>query len=269
MSETASLSTSEPTSLVPPLELEVFSGPLDLLLHLIRREQLSIYDIPIARVCDQYHTHLQAMQVLDLELAGDFLWMASWLLQLKSRMLLPRPDDREEDPRLELVERLLEYRRVKAAAELLYEADVVRRCVWSTSVPVSLGQVDTDVDWEDVDLRLLAQTYLDVMQRFNLSHPPPLTVLPLRFAVHETMRTLYERVRRDGLLPLLRHLHTRPDAEEVVVLVVATLELVRLGGIAAEQRRPFAEIYLRPGDRELSTAALGAEMAESGGVDVA
>lgn len=269
VSDFLSAPTSEPTSPAPPVELEVFSGPLDLLLHLIRKDQLSIYDIPIARVCDQYHAHLQAMQVLDLELAGDFLWMASWLLQLKSRMLLPRPDDREEDPRLELVERLLEYRRVKAAAELLYEAEVVRRCVWSASVPVSLGETDTDVDWEDVDLRLLAQTYLEVMQRFSLSHPPPLTVLPLRFAVRDTMRTLYERVRQEGLLPLLRHLHTRPDAEEVVVLVVATLELVRLGGIAAEQRRPFAEIYLRPGDRELTMAALGGDGPGSGGADVA
>ncbi len=268
MSEFLPPTQPEPSSPAPPIELEVFSGPLDLLLHLIRREQLSIYDIPIARVCDQYHAHLAAMGELDLELAGDFLWMASWLVQLKSRMLLPRPEEEGVDPRLELVERLLEYRRVKAAAEMLYEADTLRRAIWVVSVQPPLPLAENEIDWEDVDLRLLAQTYLDVMQRFQLSNPAPLTILPLRFAVRDTMRALYDRVQHEGLLPLLRHLHSRADAEEAVVLVVAALELVRLGGIAAEQRRPFAEIYLRPGQVVLSPEALG-NLGVSGGVDVA
>ena len=77
----------------PAVDLEVFAGPLDLLLHLIKQNQVSIYDIPIVEICDQYHRHLDAMQELDLDVAGEFLWMASWLLQLKSRMLLPRHDE--------------------------------------------------------------------------------------------------------------------------------------------------------------------------------
>jgi len=237
----------------PPVELPVFTGPLDLLLHLIRTHELSIYDIPIATICDQYHEHLQRMQDLDLELAGEFLWMAAWLLQLKSKMLLPREAEGEEDPRQELVERLLEYRRVKQVAEALYEREIVRRALWTPAVRPDLGPSATELDWEDVDLRLLARTYLEVMQRFATAHPPPLEVVPLRYTVRDTMRDLYQRVRREGLVQLLRWLHARSDDEEIVVTVVATLELVRLGGLAAEQRRPFAEIYLRPGRRALDT----------------
>ena len=252
------MSSNPPQDLLPaaglPVELSVFTGPLDLLLHLVRTHELSIYDIPIARICDQYHAHLRQMQELDLELAGEFVWMAAWLLQLKSKMLLPRPQEGEEDPRRELVERLLQYRRVKLVAEALYERDIVRRALWTPAVRAEFGPESTEIDWQDVDLRLLARTYLEVMQRFATAHPPPLEVVPLRFSVRDTMRDLYDRVRRDGLVPLLRWLHARSDDEEIVVTVVATLELVRLGGVAAEQRVPFAEIYLRPGQRQLDTS---------------
>jgi segregation and condensation protein A len=242
------LFAEEPTG--PPVELGVFSGPLDLLLHLIRQNEVSIYDIPIATICDQFQAHLEAMQELDLEIAGEFLWMASWLLALKSRMLLPRHEDEEEDPRQELVERLLEYRRVKELAAILYEKDVVRRCLWTPGLDAELPPGETELDWEEVD-RLLAKAYLEVMERFAVSHPPPLQILPLRYRVHDKMREIYRRVVADGLLALLRDLHRRADAEEVVALFVATLELVRVGAVCAEQGRPFAEIYLRPGPREL------------------
>jgi len=247
------------------LQLPLFSGPLDLLLHLIRKSRVSIYDIPIAMICDQYHEHLHAMQELDLELAGEFLWMAAWLLQLKSRELLPRPRTSDEgDPREELVQRLLEYRRVKEVASYLYDIDVVRRCVWSPDIVAQVGSDEPELDWEDVDLRLLAQLYLQAMQRFEANHPPPMRVVPLRFRVEEKMKELYDRVRAEKIVALLRHLHGRSDTEEVVTLVVATLELVRIGGVLAEQRRSFAEIYLRPGRRELDTEALlrQAELAE-------
>jgi segregation and condensation protein A len=236
----------------PPIELPTFSGPLDLLLHLIKANDVSIYDIPIALICDQYHEHLANMQELDLEVAGEYLWMASWLLHLKSRMLLPRQDDLLEDPREELVERLLEYRRIKELAALLHDKDLVRRCLWSPTVAAEVDPGDTDIDWEQVDLRVLAQTYLDVMQRFAAAHPPPLHVIPLRFNVPDKMQEIYRTVLDQGSMSLLRHLHTRGDAEEVVVLFVAALELVRMGAVRASQRKPFAEIYLRKGSRSLT-----------------
>ncbi len=236
----------------PEVELGVFSGPLDLLLHLIKKNEVSIYDIPIVTICDQYHEILDAMHELDLELAGEFLWMASWLLQLKSRLLLPRHEEDGDDPREELVERLLEYRRVKELAALLYEKDVVRRCLWVPGVQTDLTPDEMEVDWEDVDLRDLANAYLDAMERFAEANPPPLQVLPLRFNIKETMTELYQRVSNDDVVPLLRDLHSRSDVEEVVVMFVAALELVRMGAVCAEQQRQFAEIYLRKGARQFT-----------------
>lgn len=261
----AMVMTEEQESHAPPVELTVFSGPLDLLLHLIRKNEVSIYDIPIVSICDQYHEHLRAMQELDLDIAGDFLWMASWLLHLKSKTLLPSAAEGEEDPREELVERLLAYRRVKELASFLHDSDIVRRCLWTPDVATrARSSAEPELDWEDVDLRLLAQTYLEVMQRFEASHPPPLKVLPLRYKVEEKMTDIYHRVRSDGLVPLLRDLNSRSDTEEVVTVVVAALELVRLRGVFAEQRKAFAEIYLRPGDRELSEKEL-LQRGENGG----
>ena len=249
--------TVEPESRGPPVELTVFSGPLDLLMHLIRKNEVSIYDIPIVSICDQYHAHLRAMQELDLDVAGDYLWMASWLLHLKSKMLLPRAVEGEEDPREELVERLLAYRRVKELASYLHDSDIVRRCLWTAEVQTTIvSSAEPELDWEDVDLRLLAQTYLDVMQRFEASHPPPLEVLPLRYRVEDKMTDIYQRVTTEGMVPLLRHLNSRSDPEEVVTVIVAILELVRLRGVFAEQRQAFAEIYLRPGDRKLNAKEL-------------
>jgi segregation and condensation protein A len=241
----------------PEVELPVFSGPLDLLLHLIKKNEVSIYDIPIASICDQYHDHIRAMQELDLDVAGDYLWMASWLLHLKSKLLLPQVVEGEEDPREELAERLLAYRRIKELAAYLHDADIVRRCLWIPDVEATVDQPDaTELDWEDVDLRVLAEVYLEVMQRFAASHPAPLEVLPLRYSVEEKMTNIYQQVRVDGLMPLLRHLNSRTDPDEVAAVMVATLELVRLRGVFAEQRLPFAEIYLRPGDRELAVNEL-------------
>jgi segregation and condensation protein A len=241
----------------PAVELTVFSGPLDLLLHLIRKNEVSIYDIPIFSICDQYNEHLQSIQDLDLDTAGEFLWMASWLLHLKSKMLLPQAVEGEDDPREELVERLLAYRRVKELASYLHDSDTVRRCLWTSALrPPTENLQEAEFDWENVDLRLLAQCYLQVMHRFEAAHPPPLEILPLRYSVEEKMRDIYGRVMSGGVMPLLRHLHSRSDPEEVVAVIVATLELVRLRGVLAEQRRPFAEIYLHPGDRTLSVGEM-------------
>jgi chromatin segregation and condensation protein Rec8/ScpA/Scc1 (kleisin family) len=103
---------------------------------------------------------------------------------------------------------------------------------------------------------VLARTYLDVMQRFAAANPPPLQVIPLRFRVQDKMREIHTRILQDGSMPLLRHLHGRAESEEVVVLFVAALELVRLGAARASQRRPFAEIYLRKGTRSLEDQQL-------------
>jgi segregation and condensation protein A len=195
--------------------------------------------------------------------AGEFLWMAAWLLQLKSKLLLPATRAEEPDPRDELVERLIAYRRVKELAALLHDIDLVRQCVWPAGFPTELVGQETELDLEEIDLRRLAETYLDVMQRFAAAHPPPIEVLPLRYNVPDTMRELYNDILSSDLVPLLRRLHQRPDPEEVVVLFVSALELIRLRAARAEQRAPFTEIYLRRGECELDdTVFTGREAAD-------
>src|SRR6185295_6701507 len=118
-----------------PVRLSNFEGPLDLLLHLIKKHEVNVYDIPISLITQQYLDYLDLMQELDLEVAGEFLVMAATLIHIKSRMLLPRPDpsqeDPEEDPREALVRRLLEHQRFKAAAELLHEREIQRSAQWA------------------------------------------------------------------------------------------------------------------------------------------
>ncbi len=136
---------------------------------------------------------------------------------------------------------------------------MVRRCLWAPGFDADVEAGEVELDWEDVDLRVLATAYLEAMERFAVAHPPPLQVIPLRFRVRDKMREIYRRVPIDDSLPLLRDLHQRSDAEEVVVLFVAALELVRLGAVRAEQGRPFAEIYLRQGPNDLDLDALDVE----------
>lgn len=261
--------SSPPASLpaMPPVEIPEFKGPLDLLLHLIQKNEFSIYDIPISKICRQYHEYLETLDLLDLDTAGEFLWMASWLLHMKSRLLLPRenPEDGGADPREELVERLIEYRRVKEFASLLHETDLLRSCLWEARIARNIGSEQLEVDWEDVDLRLLAEKYVEAMDRFAASHPPPLKIRPMRFSVAGKMRELYDRVHQEGGMSLLRHLDSRPDPEEVVTLFVATLELIRLGGVRAEQRKQFAEIYLRPGPKVVDLMNMTAPEYENAG----
>ena len=155
------------------------------------------------------------------------------------------------------MERLLAYRRVKELASFLHESDIVRRCLWIPEIAADVGAgEEVELDWEDVDLRVLAQTYLDVMQRFAASHPPPLEVLPLRYRVEDKMKDIYDLVRSDGLVPLLRHLNSRSDPVEVVDGHGGGPGTGAVAGVFADQQRPFAEIYLRPGDRALDAKEL-------------
>ena len=125
----------EPLVTAYPVRLERFEGPLDLLLHLIKKHEVNIYDIPIALITKQYLDYLDLMQELDLDIAGDFLVMAATLIHIKSRTLLPRPDptqeDPEADPREALVRRLLEHQKFKAAAELLHDREIQRSAQWA------------------------------------------------------------------------------------------------------------------------------------------
>ena len=230
----------------PTVVLPVFEGPLDLLLHLVREEKVSIWDIPIAKICEDYHQVLRQMEELDLEVAGDYLVYAAWLLLIKSRMLLPRHEGEEKDPRQELVERLVEYEKVKRAAAELAGLAEMRRGVEATRFAAPAVSSEIELDLEEVDVIALGRALREVLERHLREHPPALQLEPIRFSVQEKIVELFELVSRQRSFPLLSHLLTRPDRLESVTLLVAALELVRLRTADAHQREPFAEIYLTP-----------------------
>src|SRR5213596_897188 len=142
-----------------------FEGPLDLLLYLIRQEQVNIYDIPVARITDEYLRYLQLMQELDLTIAGDFLVMAAQLIELKSRMLLPRDplavEEELEDPRAELINRLLEHEKFKAAAQMLWSRATVERAVFTRA------EIETDTNNPEVAVGLfdLLRVFQEILAR--------------------------------------------------------------------------------------------------------
>src|SRR5688572_7147819 len=163
-----------------PVRLENFEGPLDLLLHLIRKHEVNIYDIPIALITHQYLEYIDLMQEMNLDVAGEFLVMAATLIHIKSRTLLPRPDpaqeEPEEDPRDALVRRLLEHQKYKAAAELLHERETIRSAQWGRPDAVVKDLTEPDAEPElEVDLFSLITAFRSVIQR---AKQRPRVVLP-------------------------------------------------------------------------------------------
>lgn len=234
----------------PSVALPAFEGPLDLLLHLVRENKVSIWDIPIVSICDQFHAALRRMEELDLEIAGEYLVVAAWLLAIKSRMLLPRRGDDEADPRQELVERLAEYEKVKAAAAVLAGLDELRRGVLTVTLEGPAEDGD-ELPLEEVDLLSLAGAMRNVIERYRREHPPAMELPPLRYTVQEKMQALFELIRGEEAFPLLSHLLTRPDRLEAVTWLLAGLELVRLGVAELHQRALFAEIFVTATGRPL------------------
>lgn len=243
----------------PAVVLPAFSGPLDLLLHLVRQEKVSIWDIPIARVCDQYHQVLREMESLDLEIAGEYLVYAAWLTVIKSRMLLPRRNDGgEDDPRKELVDRLVEYEKVRAAAAEFGGRDEVRRGMAAVRTAMARDQErEEEVELEEVDVTMLALALHSALERHQREHPPIIDLPPMRFSVREKILELFEMIQKEKSLAFLSHILTRADREETVTLLIAALELVRLGTARAHQRHEFAEIFLTATGAALPTEALG------------
>ena len=182
-----------------PVKLEVFEGPLDLLLHLIKKHELDIYDIPIALITRQYLDYIGFMQDLQLDVAGDFLVMAATLIHIKSRSLLPRPapeqEDPEEDPREALVRRLVEHQKFKAAAELLHDRETVRSAQWSRPDERIAALAGEGLDKEpelEVDLFSLMTAFKAIVERAK-QRPVnylPMEQMPLEMRIEQLMARL-------------------------------------------------------------------------------
>jgi segregation and condensation protein A len=239
-----------PTDLyIPPEALEVFletfEGPLDLLLYLIRRENLDILDIKVAEITEQYVSYVELMKALQLELAGEYLVMAAMLAEIKSRMLLPRPvsdDDDEHDPRAELIRRLQEYEQIKTAAEGIDGLPRLERDLFL----VRPGRPDLVRQHAepDVDLKDLLIAFAQVLKRAELYQRHSVVLEPL--SVRERMSNILQRVNeaRD-FVPFGEMFTLQEGRMGVVVTFLAVLELARESLIELVQNESFAPIYLR------------------------
>lgn len=241
--------TSLPQDLyIPPDALEVilesFEGPLDLLLYLIKRQNLDILDIPIAAITHQYMKYIDLMEDLRLELAAEYLVMAAMLAEIKSRMLLPRPPDaegEEEDPRAELVRRLQEYERYKQAAEDLDALPQVGRDVFLTSAQAPDRQLT--LQHPDVDLKELLLAFRDVMKRAEMFTHHHVQMEPL--SVRERMTAVLSRVTADSFVEFHSLFTVEEGRMGVVVTLLAVLELIKESLLELIQAEAFGPLYVK------------------------
>ncbi len=243
---------------IPPDALEVFleafEGPLDLLLYLIRRQNLNILDIPVAEITRQYMHYMEMMRSMNMELAGEYLVMAAVLGEIKSRSLLPRPKgedgEEEEDPRAELIRRLQEYERFKKAAEDLDSMPQEGRDFW----PVKVAGPDytREKPLPQVDLRELLLALQDVIRRADLfeSHQVSRETLTLR----EKMSQVLERLQGREFLPFVSLFTLEEGRLGVVVTFMAILEMVKEGVLSLVQTESFGPIHVKARAQEVEGA---------------
>lgn len=229
------------------IKLEVFEGPLDLLLYLIKKEEIDIYDIPIAKITQQYLEYLEFMEMLDLNIAGEFIVMAATLMHIKSKMLLP-PDpnevkeEEEIDPRLELVQKLLEYKRFKEAAGELLEMETRQKDVFKRGLsPLEMP--------EDKSKSCFEASLFDLITAFNkiLKDIPKevfYEVIKDEFTVEGKMHDIFHLLVDKPLAYFSDLFKNAKNKFEVVTIFLAILELIRLKEIIAIQERPFGEIKI-------------------------
>ncbi len=227
---------------------DVYEGPLDLLLDLIRKQDIDIYDIPIARITAQYLKYVERMRELDVNVAAEFIYMASVLIHIKSKMLLPRdpdlPPEAQEDPRSELVNRLLEHEKFKAAAQMLLQKQQIEDAVWSNPALREFKDAEGTEPELAADVIDLVKTFQKVLDRAKSR--PLLQVDEDAVTVGQMIEYLRRRLsveeRPIRLMQLLRSVNSR---NALVCTFLALLEMVRLQAIQVRQDRLFGEIVVR------------------------
>jgi segregation and condensation protein A len=227
------------------VKLEIFQGPLDLLLHLIRKNEVDIFDIPIATIADQYLEYLDMMKALNINVAGDFLVMASTLLHIKSRLLLPHlEEDEEEDPRVEITRPLLEYLRLKEMAGELLERELLDRDVFTRRLsPEYTVRLESEEPLLDVNLFQL----MDAFKRILDERLPgvPYRVEFEKWSLRDKTTHILERLKNEGSI-YFRDLFTEDRTiSEFIVTFLALLELVNVGMIRVFQPDPEKDIRLK------------------------
>src|SRR5262245_34841862 len=233
------------------VELTEFRGPLDLLLFLVRKHEVEIADIPIALITDQFLQYLEVLQQLNVDDVGDFIEMASTLMEIKSRSVLPRSDEVEEpveDPRQDLVRRLLEYKRFKDAASMLEE----RSRQWQQHYPRLASDVPdrprdpAEEPIHEVELWDLVSAFGRILREQAASSPSNIVYDDTPIEVY--MQRIHDRLRQSGRLSMSELFRAYTNRSTLVGLFLATLELVRHHGVHLEQGELFDEIWILPGE---------------------
>ncbi len=225
------------------LKLGDFAGPLDLLLYLIKQEQANIFDIPIAKITDEYLKYIRLMENLDITLAGDFLVMAATLIEIKSKMLLPKEtvsaDEEIEDPRQELVDRLLEYEKFKSASQMLYERSTVEQAVFTR------GEIESDENNAEVNASVF--DLLKVFQKIMERHKEEIQMEIHReeITLADMLKNLKKRIFEAKELSLLKFFEEMHSKRELVTAFIAVLEIVRTESVKLMQTATFGDIILR------------------------
>ena len=242
---------------IPPVALKVFldtfEGPLDLLLYLIRKQNLNILDVPIADITDQYVNYINLMKELELELAGEYLLMAAMLAEIKSKMLLPLFEEveDEEDPRAELVRRLLEYERYRTASEELNKLKRLERDVFITGVESS--QLAQPIELPDIDLQELLLSFQEVLKRAEMFTTLHMLKEPL--SVRERMATILEKLKSKDFIDFTELFDLEEQRTGLVVTFLAILELMKESLIEIVQTKAYGIIHVKAllSDNEKST----------------
>jgi len=235
----------------PPVKLEAYEGPLDLLLDLIRKQEINIYDIPIAKITQQYLDYLRMMEELNIDVAGEFIFMAATLIYIKSRMLLPpdptAPPEELEDPRLELVHRLLEHEQFKNAAQMLQSKRLVEEAAWSKPGIGEFSEAEDEPGLAVSTFDLIA-TFRTILERAKKR--PQIEIRREEISVAQMVEHVKKTLQaRSGPVPLEELAEGFPWRQALIALLLALLELVRLRAVALRQKDLFEPITVSKSKR--------------------
>jgi segregation and condensation protein A len=229
------------------IKLDIFEGPLDLLLYLIKKNEIDIYDIPIALITQQYLEYVEMIRSLNLDLAGEFLVLASTLIHIKSRMLLPVPEDEEaedeQDPRAELVRQLLEYQAFKEAALQLDDRPILERDVFKRACPVEVSDLPEDPDaFEEMDVFDLAKAFQNIISAMDQGELIEIDVDKMSLA--DCINEIMDRLTECGNMTFTELLGERGDRRWILYTFLAVLELMKLRMVRAYQGESFGVIRI-------------------------
>lgn len=225
------------------ISLDIFQGPLDLLLFLIRKKKIDIHDIPIASITKEYLDYLEKKDRINLEREAEFLLMAAFLIYLKSQMLLPRLKEieDEEDPRLQLVEKLLDYQKIKTASSILKEKEAWQSRIWQRKILPPTNE-EKELDLSEISIFDLAESFFSLIQKKNLENTP--VIKGKKYSIEEKMKEIIELLKANLYLDFDTYFQSQNSLEEALTAFFSLLELIKNSIAVAVQDNLFQPIQV-------------------------